>query len=83
MVEGVRVPDDETDVIIHRGGRYINNMYVPGEVVVTAEMSPSFDVSNRDEHVRSARSYQSSGDVSQNFKKILKKELLMSVAGVL
>jgi len=66
VVEGVRVPDDETDIIVHRGGRYINNMYVPGEVTITAEMSPSHEVSFRDEHVRSARSYQSAGDVYYN-----------------
>ena len=67
VVKGIRVPDDETDVVVHRGGRFINNMYVPAEgyqvpeeVVVRAELVP--DTMSRDQHVRSARSYQS--DVS-------------------
>ena len=69
-MKGIRVPDDETDVVVHRGGRFINNMYVPApgyqqvpeEVVVRAELVP--DTMSRDQHVRSARSYQSTGDVS-------------------
>ena len=28
VVTGVRLPDDETDLVVHRGGRFINNMYV-------------------------------------------------------
>ena len=67
VVTGVRVPDDETDVVVHRGGRFINNMYVPDpnhsieegvsphvpeEVVVTAEFGPAGVA-------RSGRSYQS------------------------
>ena len=67
LVTGVRLPDDETDVVVHRGGRFINNMYVPDpshsseesvrglvpeEVVVTAEFGPAGVA-------RSGRSYQS------------------------
>ena len=66
VVTGVRVPDDETDLVVHRGGRFINNMYVPDpimeensvaqvpeEVVVTAELGP-----NNLQFSRSGRSYQ-------------------------
>ena len=66
VVTGVRVPDDETDLVVHRGGRFINNMYVPdpimeknsvaqipGEVVITAELGP-----NNYQLGRSGRSYQ-------------------------
>ena len=28
VVTGVRLPDDETDLVVHRGGRFINNMCV-------------------------------------------------------
>ena len=64
-IEGVRVPDDESDVVVHRGGRFINNMYVPDpevnsvhsrvpeEVVITAHVGPSQG------YTRTGRSYQS------------------------
>ena len=64
-MDGVRVPDDETDLVVHRGGRFINNMYVPDpimeknsvaqipdEVVITAELGPNYQLT------RSGRSYQ-------------------------
>ena len=28
VVTGVRLPDNETDLVVHRGGRFINNMCV-------------------------------------------------------
>ena len=43
VVEGIRVPDDETDSITHRNGRFINNIFVsndallPGETIVSTE----------------------------------------------
>ena len=67
VIVGRRVPDDETDAVVHRGGRFINNMYVPDpsqgsqdsaselvprEVVVTAEFGPAGVA-------RSGRSYES------------------------
>ena len=30
VVNGVRLPDDESDLVVHRGGRFINNKYVQG-----------------------------------------------------
>jgi len=64
VVTGVRLPDDETDLVVHRGGRFINNMYVPdpytantvsqlpAEVTVSAELGPSRQLD------RAGRSYQ-------------------------
>ena len=76
VVTGVRVPDDETDLVVHRGGRFINNMYVPDpimeensvaqvpeEVVVTAELGQ-----NNLQFSRSGRSYK----VWQNCQSFLK-----------
>ena len=43
VVEGVRVHDDDTDQIVHRNGRFINNIFIsndaelPAEVVVSTE----------------------------------------------
>jgi len=43
VVEGVRVPDDKSDIITHRNGRFINNMFVsndaalPREIVVSTQ----------------------------------------------
>merc|ERR1719412_891650 len=64
VVTGVRLPDDETDLVVHRGGRFINNMYVPdpysastvrqvpAEVTVSAELGPGRQLD------RAGRSYQ-------------------------
>jgi len=39
IVEGVRVPDDESDRVTHRNGRFINNVFVPNgaEIQLPAE----------------------------------------------
>ena len=37
IVEGVRVPDDNTDTITHRNGRFINNIFVPNGAVLPRE----------------------------------------------
>ena len=37
VVEGIRVPDDESDRIVHRNGRYINNIFVPNDAPLPAE----------------------------------------------
>ena len=66
VVVGERRPDDETDRVVHRGGRFINNMYVadpapasnnkfarvPEEVVIRAEFGPG------PEQARAGRSYE-------------------------
>lgn len=65
VVVGERRPDDETDRVVHRGGRFINNMYVPDpapdtannfarvpeEVVIRAEFGPGPELA------RTGRSY--------------------------
>ena len=66
VVVGERRPDDETDRVVHRGGRFINNMYVPDpavtssntftsvpeEVVIRAELGPGPELA------RAGRSYE-------------------------
>jgi len=66
VVVGERKPDDETDRVVHRGGRFINNMYVPDpavasankfsmvpeEVVIRAELGPGPELA------RAGRSYE-------------------------
>lgn len=66
VVVGERRPDDETDRVVHRGGRFINNMYVadpapastnkfarvPEEVVIRAEFGPGPELA------RAGRSYE-------------------------
>lgn len=63
VVVGERRPDDETDRVVHRGGRFINNMYVPDpytssssdnnvarvpdEVVIRAEFGPGPELTRR------------------------------------
>ena len=62
VVTGVRLPDDESDLVVHRGGRFINNKYVPDsvelelprEMVVRAELGPGGP------RLRTGRSYQAS-----------------------
>ena len=34
LVVGVRRPDDSSDLLVHRDGKFINNLYVPGEARV-------------------------------------------------
>jgi len=31
LVNGVRLPDDESDRVVHRNGRFINNVFIPNE----------------------------------------------------
>ena len=71
---GERRPDDESDRVVHRGGRFINNMYVPNpehsgnierlpeEVVIRAELGPNPQLT------RAGRSYE---DVSRMMKSSL------------
>merc|ERR1712088_40290 len=37
-IEGERRPDDETDRVVHRGGRFINNVFVPSGSVPPREV---------------------------------------------
>ena len=35
LIIGVRKPDDITDFILHRNGKFINNVFVPAESTVS------------------------------------------------
>ena len=35
LIIGVRRPDDETDRILHRNGKFINNQFVPADNTVS------------------------------------------------
>ena len=61
LVQGVRVPDDETDLVVHRGGRFINNEYVPHESQIPKEFVVRAELGPRPVQVRAGRSYQSEG----------------------
>ena len=43
IVEGVRLPDDNSDKTTYRNGRFINNVFVPDTSVVPAETVVSSD----------------------------------------
>jgi len=41
LVNGVRLPDDDSDRIIHRNGRFINNIFIPNNGEIASRPSPS------------------------------------------
>ena len=43
VIDGVRLPDDETDAVVHRNGRFVNNVFVADERQV---VPPEFTVSS-------------------------------------
>jgi len=47
LVEGIRLPDDESDRVTHRNGRFINNVFVPNGAKVPAETVVSSSDGNR------------------------------------
>jgi len=62
VIQGERMPDDETDKVVHRNGRFINNVFVPNnqkielpEVTITSKASSLVSPQLR----RSGRSYNS------------------------
>lgn len=59
VVQGIRLPDDDSDMVVHRGGRFINNQYVPHQSQVPREMVV------RAELDRTGRSYQSGEELYQ------------------
>ncbi|XP_023328879.1 uncharacterized protein LOC111701705 [Eurytemora carolleeae] len=68
IVQGIRVPDDPSDNVIHRNGRFINNVFVPDNV--EPELPSEFTVSsqeveNKRQLLRSGRSYWSDNDNEQ------------------
>jgi len=60
VINGVRVPDDETDIVDHRNGRFINNVFVPNSAVPPKlpeyRISFSLDGGPSDELHRNGRS---------------------------
>jgi len=60
VINGIRVPDDESDLIDHRNGRFINNVFVPDDVAIDL---PEFTVNSEltnptNELVRGGRSLE-------------------------
>lgn len=41
LVNGMRLPDDESDRVVHRNGRFINNIFVPNSANFGSSPSPS------------------------------------------
>ena len=35
LIVGVRRPDDETDTVLHRNGKFINNQFVPADNTIS------------------------------------------------
>ena len=58
VVTGVRLPDDESDLVVHRGGRFINNKYVPDSLEVPREMVVRAELGPGGTQLRTGRSYQ-------------------------
>lgn len=46
IVEGIRVPDDESDRVTHRNGRFINNVFVPNGAVPPPETTVIAGIGN-------------------------------------
>jgi len=44
VITGVRLPDDETDHVVHRNGRFINNVFVPNSVQTNSFLPQEFVV---------------------------------------
>ena len=38
VIEGVRMPDDVSDVIIHRNGKFFTNSFIPGDSTVSIKL---------------------------------------------
>ena len=55
VVEGIRVPDDESDAITHRNGRFINNVFVSNDALVPKETVVSWQPSIQE--ARQPRAY--------------------------
>jgi len=72
LVDGVRVPDDASDRVVHRNGRFINNVFIPNSEDAPIIGSPSkflpgefvvsSQINNREQLTRSGRSYLSENE---------------------
>lgn len=63
IVEGVRIPDDKTDAMTYRNGRFINNIFVPNDAPVPVETV----VSSNEKSPRVARMMESAQDEGRSF----------------
>jgi len=60
LIQGVRMPDDASDSVVHRGGRFINNVFIPDgrQVRVPAEFTVRADLGSSGNTLRRvSRSY--------------------------
>jgi len=77
VIKGVRLPDDETDRVVHRNGRFINNVFVPNTAnnantanidtrnsFLPLESVVSFQFGSQKPLERSGRSYLSQNEVT-------------------
>jgi hypothetical protein len=55
IVEGVRVPDDKTDQMTYRNGRFINNVFVPDVAVSAVALPAETVVSSNEKKARVAK----------------------------
>ena len=39
VIEGVRMPDDVSDVIVHRNGKFFSNAFIPGDSTVSIKLT--------------------------------------------
>ena len=63
IVEGVRVPDDVSDKTTYRNGRFINNVFVPADAPLPAEITVSTAVDEK-KSVRAGKSMSDDDEVS-------------------
>ena len=38
IIDGIRLPDDATDSIIYRNGKFIRNSYIPGDSTISIKL---------------------------------------------
>ena len=55
IVEGVRVPDDKTDQMTYRNGRFINNVFVPDVAASAVALPAETVVSSNEKKARVAK----------------------------
>ena len=76
LVDGVRVPDDDSDRVVHRNGRFINNVFIPNSDESPIVASPSkflpgefvvsSQINNREQLTRTGRSFLSDNEVTRS-----------------
>ena len=38
VIDGIRLPDDSSDGIIYRNGKFIRNSYIPGDSTISIKL---------------------------------------------